>query len=317
MKKVLVMGGSYFIGKHVVYALKNDYEVYVLNRGNKPFSDPLVRELICDRNDEKALKEVLSAYKFNYVVDISGFNMFQSKSLIESLHLEDLERFVYISTSAAYNIEIGKSPFKETDPIGGESPAKEYATNKIEAEKHLSSVLGNDRLVIFRPPVVYGEDNYILRERLIYYLIENLLPIYIPKSNNPFSLVYVRDLAQNVKDAIQGMIPSGLYNLGHSQTLNFTEWVNLCAKVMNKTANIVYVDAKPLSLDVRLFFPYIDIDAILVVDKLKAFSPNETDHEVGLKRAYDDYLTLDSPIQMTEKMQNARELIQNNISHQT
>lgn len=316
MKKVLVMGGSYFIGKHVVSALKNDYEVYVLNRGNKPFLDPLVRELTCDRNDAKALKETLSSYAFNYVVDISCYTELHAKTLIDSLHLDQLKTFVFISTSAAYNIEIGQSPFKETDPIGGESPAKEYAKNKIEAEQYLSSVLNNHQLVTFRPPVVYGEDNYILRERLIYYLIENHLPIYIPKSNNSLSLVYVKDIAQEVKRAFEGIIPPGLYNLGHHRPLNFTEWVNLCAQVMQQSAQIVYVDAKRLSMDVRHFFPYIDIDGILTVDKLKSYSPDETDYEVGLKRAYDDYLGLEKPIQMPEKMLVARELIQKNMENE-
>jgi nucleoside-diphosphate-sugar epimerase len=314
MKKVLVMGGSYFIGKHVVNTLKSDFEVYVLNRGNKPLSDPLVSELICDRNNEKEMKEVLSSYQFHYVVDITAYTSLHLKILIETLDLSLLEKFVFISTSACYNIEIGQSPFKETDAIGGESPAKEYAKNKIESEQYLNSVLNENQLVIFRPPVVYGEDNYILRERLIYYLIENDLPIYIPKSNNSFSLVYVKDLALDVKRAISGIIPSGLYNLGHSKPLDFLKWVNLCAKVMNQSAHIVYIDPKPLSLDVRHFFPYIDIDAILVVDKIKTYSPDETDYEVGLKRAYEDYLRLESPIIMTEKMMLARALIEKTLN---
>lgn len=267
MKKVLVMGGSYFIGEHVVNTLKNQYEVYVLNRGSKPFSGPLVHELVCDRKEEKQLKEVLSPYRFHYIVDISGYTALQSKTVIESLDLSLLEKFVYISTSATYNIEFGASPFKETDPIGGKSPAKDYAKNKIEAEQYLMSALSETQLVIFRPPVVYGEDNYILRERLIYHLIDHDLPVYIPKSNNQLSFVYVKDLAQEVKLVFDGVIPHGLYNLGHQKPLDFTEWVTMCAQAMNKSANMVYVDQTELSVDVRFFFPYIDIDGVLVVDK--------------------------------------------------
>jgi nucleoside-diphosphate-sugar epimerase len=316
MKKVLVMGGSYFIGKHVVHALKNHYEVYVLNRGNKPFSDPLVHELICDRNNESQMKDILSPYEFHYIIDISAYTALHLNILIESLKLSLLEKFVFISTSAAYNIEIGNAPFKESDALGGESPAKEYAKNKIEAEQYVSSVLSEDQLVIFRPPVVYGEDNYVLRERLIYYLIENDLPVYIPKSNNHLSLVYVKDVAQEVKLAFEGVIPPGIYNLGNKDPLTFTEWVHLCAKVMHKSANIMYIDQKLLSIDVRLFFPYIDIDGVLSVEKIKTYSPNETDFETGLTNAYNDYLNLEEHIQLPEKMQAARALIEANPSIQ-
>ena len=315
MKKALIMGGSYFIGKHVVDALKKDYQVTVLNRGSNPLNDPLINEITCDRNDGTLLKSLLKNTPFHYVVDISGYTKTQSELLLDALDLNSLETFVYISTSAAYNIQVLTPPFKETDALGGDSPFKDYAKNKIEAEQYLTQKLSEKALIIFRPPIVYGEDNYILRERLAFYLVEHNLPIYVPKSDNTLSFVYVKDLAQEVKLSLQGNIPSGIYNVGNTSPLTFTQWVNLCAKVMKKSPVIVYVDEKNPLLDVRYYFPFFTYDNILSVKKIKTYSPSETPFETGLKRAYDDYLTLEEPIKIPQKMLKMRETIKAIINH--
>lgn len=49
-KQVLVMGGSYFIGKRVVEALlAQDYAVFTLNRGTRPTANARVANLVCVR----------------------------------------------------------------------------------------------------------------------------------------------------------------------------------------------------------------------------------------------------------------------------
>ena len=311
MKKVLVMGGSYFIGKHVVNTLKETYDVTILNRGSKPFNDALVKEIVCDRNDEALLKKSLSPYAFNYIIDISGFTKTQSKTFVESLNLINLEKFIYISTSAAYNIQTLTPPFKETDTLGGDSPFKDYAKNKIEAEDYLIETIPNDKLVILRPPIVYGEDNYILRERLIFHLIEQDLPIYIPVSNNKISFVYVKDLARDIKRFIENEISPGIYNVGNREPLSFLDWVNLCASVMNKAPNIRFIDNNHPNYDVRYYFPFFDYDNILSVNKIKEQAPFETPIIEGLQAAYKDYQTIKHTIKMSNKMLNMRELIAN------
>ena len=51
-KRVLVMGGSYFIGRRVVEVLvENNYEVYTLNRGtNNVFGEEVISLKWCENN---------------------------------------------------------------------------------------------------------------------------------------------------------------------------------------------------------------------------------------------------------------------------
>ena len=62
---VLVLGGSYFIGRCVTEALAAaGYTVYTLNRGTKPKVHGAVHEIICDRNDAAAMKAALAGHTF-------------------------------------------------------------------------------------------------------------------------------------------------------------------------------------------------------------------------------------------------------------
>ncbi len=312
MKNVLIMGGSYFIGKHVVNTLKHDYKVYILNRGTHPFNDKQVHELICDRNDALKLKEVLSPYRFDYVVDISGITQAQSDNLINALDLSTIKKFIYISSSAVYHINKAKAPFKEGDPLGGDSPFKAYADHKREAEMHLKNRLSKNIFIALRPPFVYGENNYVLRERLMFKLIEEAQPIYVPSSNNQVHFVYVRDLALHVKEAIEDIIPPGIYNVGDSQALSFEAWVNACAKVVKKSANILFINPDDYALKATDFFPFFDYDNVLSVSKIKQYSKTETPFSKGLENAYKDYQLIRETVLLKKSMENARDTIKNN-----
>ncbi len=314
MKKLLIMGGSYFIGKHVVNQVKNRFDTYVLNRGNKPLSDDLVKELYADRNDLNQMKSVLINHRFDYVIDISATNQRQLEILFLSMDLSCVEKFIFISSSAVYNIKELQIPFKETDALGGESPFKSYAHHKIEAERFLSQNLDESQLIILRPPIVYGEDNYVLRERLIFHLIEQHQPIYVPKTNNIIQFVYVKDLAVQILEALTGIMPSGIYNVGDSQGVSFYHWIHLIEKVMEMRAEVIFVDHQKMKIDIRSFFPFFDYDNVLDVSKIKTYSQVETPMLIGLKNAFHDYQQLKDPIMLPDTLKEGltkvRELLQ-------
>ena len=302
MKKLLIMGGSYFIGKHVVNQVKDRYETYVLNRGKKPLNDSLVKEIYADRNDIVQMKSKLSNHRFDYVIDISATNRTQLEILFQSTDLSHVVKFIFISSSAVYNIKELKIPFKETDALGGESPFKSYAENKIEAEQFLYRTLDASQLTVFRPPIVYGEDNYVLRERLMFHWIEQNHLIYLPKTNNTIQFVYVKDLAVQVEDALTNTIPPGIYNVGDTLGISFYHWVHLIEKVMEKRAEIIFIDHHKLKIDIRSFFPFFDYDNVLDVSKIKTYSQVETPMLIGLKNAYDDYQQLKEPIMLPDAL---------------
>ena len=68
--KVLVIGGTMFIGRGLVAALlKDEHEVSILHRRPGHDLGKRVHEIIADRNDPDALKSALSGKQFDLVFD--------------------------------------------------------------------------------------------------------------------------------------------------------------------------------------------------------------------------------------------------------
>ena len=68
--KVLVIGGTLFIGKLLVEELlKEDHDVAVLHRKPKHELGRRVENLMADRNDPDSLREALSGRRFEVVFD--------------------------------------------------------------------------------------------------------------------------------------------------------------------------------------------------------------------------------------------------------
>ncbi len=306
---VLVMGGSYFIGKHIVDALKDTTKVTVLNRGSKPLNDPKVEALVADRNDKQALKTALKDRPFDVVVDVSALNQTQVDLILDVLDTSLLKRYVFISTSAVYDIDKKTPPYHEGDPLGGDSPFGAYAANKIKAEHSLNTRLKGSKLITLRPPIVYGEDNYVLRERLMFKLIENDDPVFIPTTNNTLSFVYVKDLALQVKDCVENRVPAGTYNVGEQQPYTFLQWVNQCAEVVGKTPDIRWFDPETINVRTLDLFPFFTYDNILNTQNIHAVSHHETPLKKGLEGAYQDYQTIKDTITLPTAKQAARNMM--------
>ncbi len=253
------------------------------------------------------MKSVLENLRFDYIVDVSGLNKTHEEILINSIQVNQMKKIVFISSSAVYNIQKLSTPFKEDEELGGDSPFKDYARNKVEAEAYLSSVIDKDKLIMLRPPVVYGEENYVLRERLIFKMIEENMTIYIPKTNNQIQFVYANDLAIQIKEALLNIIPAGIYNVGNLVAPHFDEWVYLCEKVTGKKARIKFIDTKEYEIESRSFFPFFDYDNILSVEKIRKYSDIETDMIKGLKRAYADYLKIKDTLNIPQNLLNTLE----------
>lgn len=294
MKRVLVIGGSYFIGKAITKELQsNGYEVTLLNRGSRLVAG--TKQLSCDRNDKKTMKSVLEGKVFDYLVDVSGLNKEQAQILCDTLNMEELKSMVFISSSAVYDVEHLKARFREQDRLGENKFWGQYGTDKIEAERTYCQCMEEEQipLVILRPSYVYGEENYVQRESFIFEHILQNKPVIVPATNKKLQFIYAKDLAVIVRKMLEKESRgSEIYNVGNSQYVTAKEWVQLCAQAMGKAVEIVNFDYKKYGRNVREFFPFHDYDNVLNVDKIQQADINieETDMLAGLQNAYKWFL---------------------------
>lgn len=291
-KRVLVLGGSYFIGKKIIdILLMQGYDVTILNRGSHMVDH--VRQIICDRNDKEGMIKSLKNNTFDYIVDVSGLNKEQASIICNAIDIKELKKFIFISSSAVYDIDRLQPPFREEDVRGENQYWTSYGKDKIEAEDYYSTFFRDTqvKVILLRPPYVFGENNYAQRESFIFEHIEKSQPILIPKSNPMLQFIYTTDLA-NIIDILLMKEKNSLaiYNVGNREPISSSDWIHACEKVAGKQTNVIYYDYKEDQRHVRDFFPFHDYNNILDVTKIHSIVDAETPFRKGLKASYEWYI---------------------------
>ena len=292
--KVLVLGGSYFVGRKLVeYLAEHGYEVTVLNRGTRPLAVEGVQQICCDRNDGEGMKAALAGKAFDFVIDVSWQDVSWVEKLCGALDFNEVKKLVFISSSAVYDVEHLQIPFKETDALAENKYWTFYGKGKIDAEIYYSEFLKDKKteLVMLRPPYIYGEYNYAQRESLIFRQLLEDKPVVIPKSNPKLQFIYTEDLAAVVDCLLRTETGKEcVFNVGNKDAVTSKEWVEICAKVAGKQPEIMEVDYGALGRNVRDFYPFFDYDNVLEVSKINDIICEETEFEEGLQKAFDWFL---------------------------
>ena len=166
--RVLVIGGTLFIGKSLVKRLLGEeHEVTVLHRKpDNPFGRR-VRNLAADRNDAASVKKAVNGYKFDAVYDLAydwkrGTTGAQVEATAKAIP-GPLSRYIFMSSVAAYGDGLNHS---EDDPLAPDSHPDPYVRNKASSERALFRMFHESKfpVVTMRPPFVYGPGNPFYRE---------------------------------------------------------------------------------------------------------------------------------------------------------
>ncbi len=159
---VLVLGGTQFIGRHIVHVLvSNGARVSVFTRGKTPDAlDAGVERLHGDRNDGRAGLASLAGRRWQACIDVSGYTPSQVRTSAELLR-DVVEHYVFISTVSVYRPST-VAPIVESHPreeaaaetvteITGET----YGPLKVTCEDIVSTLFA-DRATLIRPQIVAG-----------------------------------------------------------------------------------------------------------------------------------------------------------------
>lgn len=202
---ILVIGGSYFLGKCFVKLAAGKHRITVFNRGNRPLGMDAVKEIHGDRHDEKALAE-LQGGQYDVVVDFCAYGENDITSVFSTLQ-GSLKQYIYISTVDVYRHGLSRcldesAPFEECQ-IPGEAGA--YISGKIALEKELVENAKRYQVsyTSIRPAIIYGPDNYAPREGIYFHWVRQAGQILHPvDASGEFQMVYVEDVATAILNAI-------------------------------------------------------------------------------------------------------------------
>ncbi len=229
--RILILGGTVFLGRHLVEAaLERGHEVTLFNRGKTNqdlFTD--VEKLTGDRASNL---ESLKGREWDVVIDPSGYLpgvVAETASLLK----DAVERYIFISSISVYRdfqeqyvdegYPVGKLEDESVTEINGET----YGPLKALCEKTVEEIMPGQTLSI-RPGLIVGPHDP--SDRFTYW-VERFArggDVLVPgKKDRPVQWIDVRDLSQWIIQMAEQK-ETGVYNAtGYDKELTMDEFVNV------------------------------------------------------------------------------------------
>jgi nucleoside-diphosphate-sugar epimerase len=269
--RILFLGGSYFVGRTIVARLVADgHDVTLLNRGSRPVAG--TRQLIADRDDTDAIRQVLAGREFDWVVDTLTASTHHVDAFCDALGSR-LSGWLYISSAAVY-AEDGSYPMPESHPVGTSRQWGDYGLSKLAPEQRLAQrcCAVEVPFVSLRPPYIYGRDNPAPREHWLWARLRAGRPVLVPDAGDtPIQFLHAADLGRAVAHTLERSDLSGthIYNVGEPGWVSLREYLEILARVSRMSLDVRPVPYRSLGIEPRDFFPFRDYPCVLDTAKIE------------------------------------------------
>jgi nucleoside-diphosphate-sugar epimerase len=305
--KILVTGGSGFIGRNLVDALaRQGHDLYVLVRptsNRKLLEGKGVRFIEADLSDEKSL-DALKDYQVEVIYHCAGLvedkdlhklyktNVAGTDNICRYALGQRVKRVIYLSSVATVSGN-EQVPLTEDLPY---SATNLYGLSKLEAE---SLVLEYRRhglpVVIMRPAMVYGEEEPHALDRIMRLLRFRLLPV-VDGGAHKMHMAYIQNVVSALLIALSDeRFLQGTFFIADNEALTQLEVFSILSQAVIKKDPVILsrcmtplLTHLPLAgKKVRLFLK----DRVYDISRLKAlgYKPEFTAQE-GLRRSAEYWL---------------------------
>jgi 2'-hydroxyisoflavone reductase len=249
--RILIIGGTRFLGRHLVEAaLARSHQVTLFNRGkSNPDLFPQLETIVGDREKDIAR---LNSQIWDAVIDTSGY-VPRIVRLSADVLKENVSRYVFISSISVYE-DFRKVGIDESDPVGKiqdetveEITGETYGPLKALCEKAVQQIYG-ERALIVRPGLIVGPHDPT--DRFTYWPVrvagggDVLAP---EKPEAPIQIIDVRDLAEFIIRLIQDN-GSGVYHAtGPDYELTLGKLLEVSKRVSGSDANFRWASVEFLN----------------------------------------------------------------------
>ena len=223
--KVLVIGGTYFLGRVFTMFSNEKYDLTLVNRGRYSMKDYHVKEIHFDRHNKDEWKKVHG--KFDAVVDFCAYDEDDIRLVLDNIDAS-IKKYIYISTVDVYergtNKVLDETGKLEERRFGGEMGA--YIYGKILLEKELEVVCKEKNIdyVSLRLSNLYGPFNYSPRETELIRRIALNEPLYhLTDAKAKFQLLYVKDAALAIQQVIDHDCQYHAYNIVDEEVFDYDD----------------------------------------------------------------------------------------------
>lgn len=281
MQNALVIGGTRFIGRHLVRELlAHEYDITLFNRGRheNPFADnDRVGQFTGDRTSDAALAEAREAVDPGIVIDCVAY--YPGEVRMATRVFEDVAAYVFVSSGDAYGAE--EIPKREdetplascTDEQAVDNSPETYGNRKAESDRAVfeAAAAGVNAMSV-RPTIVYGPYDYTGRLR---YWVDRLREhdrLLVPgDGTNIHHLVGVASVARAIRTVAEAGTPGEAYNVADRRVLTLQRVLERIAAAVDRDPQLVYVSPRALAkheVDPTAFPLYNPQPHILATQKL-------------------------------------------------
>jgi len=239
--KILIIGGTRFLGRHLVNSARaRGHEVTLFNRGiTNPDIFLSVKKIQGDR--EKDLDKLLGR-RWDVVIDTSGYIPRLVKMSAEALK-DAVESYIFISSLSVY-ADFSRAGINESSPVGKiddesieEITNETYGPLKVLCEKAVQDVFGISSLIV-RPGLIVGPHDPT--DRFTYWPVRVARggDILAPdRPDAPIQIIDARDLTDFIVELVQQSV-SGIFNAtGPDYGLTMGTMLETCKQVSGSEAN--------------------------------------------------------------------------------
>lgn len=218
---VLVIGGTRFVGRHLVdAAVEAGHRVTVLHRGSTPLHRDDVEEVLGDRNHDL---DRLSGRSWEVVFDTCGYLPTAVEASARAL-ADAVERYVFVSSVSAYlpPVPVGSDESAALHPPAApgvdEVTGETYGPLKVACEQAVGAALPG-RVLIIRPGLVVGPHDPTGRFTYWVARFADGGDVVVPDRDQPMQVIDARDLGALMVQAAASGVTGALNATGPRDTL--------------------------------------------------------------------------------------------------
>jgi 2'-hydroxyisoflavone reductase len=245
--KLLILGGTKFLGRHLVDAARaRGHTVTLFNRGSRPGLFPGVEEIRGDRAAGREGLKGLAGRAWDTVIDTCGYVprlVGASASMLQNA----VGQYVFVSSISVYE-EFAQAPDETSataalaDP-SSEDIARDYGALKAACERVVSATYG-ERALNIRPGLIVGP--FDPTGRFTYWPLRIARGGEVLAPDDPagdVQFVDVRDLARWTVQLVERRV-GGVFNAtGPAQPLRFDTFLAIAARALRAECRFTWVDA--------------------------------------------------------------------------
>ena len=290
MKKILLTGGSGFIGRNVIdyYRDSKDYQIFA----------PSSKELDC--TNQNAVYECLKSNKFDYVFNFAvyGDGIDKSKDGTKMLeynlrmyhnfaeHSDLYDKMIYLGSGAEYNKQYPICSVKEVD-IGKTIPVDQYGLMKYTVNRLIEK---SSNIYNFRLFGIFGKYEIWYRRFISNICCKSLfgLPLTI-RQNVYFDYLFIEDFLQILDKFLKIQHPKfHSYNIVSGKRIDLLSLCN-CLNEITGISNRIIVCNEGLGNEYTASNERINNECKI----------NYTPIEVSMKKMLDYYKTIKEKLDIT------------------